>query len=123
VDEPTLGQYAARALELTHYTVIADGVLDRFVPGHTCQPGPAMLGLKVWATSALHAASVAQQVGGHVGFTLSGRAEIYKTAPAQPSGGKPCGYDLQLTAYDPEPNAGADQRSAEPGDAADGPRL
>ena len=82
-----------------------------------------MLGLKVWATSAQQAAGVTQQVGRHVGFTLSGRAEIYKTAPSQPCGGKPCGYDLQLIPYDPEPEAGSEQRPAEPGAAADGPRL
>lgn len=120
MDEPTRGNDAAQTPELTHFTVIADGVLGRFVPGHSCQPGPAVLGLKVWANSAQHAASVTRQVSRHVGFTLAGRAEIYKTAPAQPCGGKAFGYDLQFTPYDPEPEAGAEQRRAEPDVAADG---
>jgi hypothetical protein len=52
VDEQTRAHESAPAPELSHFTVIADGVLGRFVPGHTCQPGPAKLGLKVWAISA-----------------------------------------------------------------------
>ena len=117
---------ASESAELTHFTVIANGSLSRFADGlvglagpvfvarsHTlvqfegrtghitsCQPGPAFLGLKVWAVSTGQAMRITQDFGRRHGFECDGKAEVYQTAAQRPNRGRPFAYDLQFTPYD-----------------------
>jgi hypothetical protein len=40
-----------------------------------------------------------QAISGDIGFTVTGRIQIYETEPAEPPGEKPRGYDIQFTPF------------------------
>jgi hypothetical protein len=93
-------RYGRLETPFTHYTAIAEGIVGQLVDGFFCRPGPAFMGIKTWAESADESADMARVIGSDIGFTVTGRIQVYETEPVQPPGEKPRGYDITFTPYD-----------------------
>jgi hypothetical protein len=83
-----------------HYSVIADGVLRRGSEEFGWKPGPAFLGMKVWASSTAEAAHMLRLLAKRVEFQLQGKVEVYTTEPSEPARNEPHAYHIKLTPYD-----------------------
>ena len=81
---------------------MAEGIVGDLKGGFACRQGPAFMGMKMWATSADEATDMMHVIGQDIGFTVSGRVQIYETEPAEPPGDAPHGYDIQFTPFAPE---------------------
>lgn len=68
--------------------------------GFICNPGPAFMGMKVWAASYEEAAKMIQLIGSNIGFTVNGEIQIFDSEPVEPCGENPFGYDIKFTSYD-----------------------
>jgi len=77
-----------------HYTGIAEGKVGELKQGFSCPPGSAFMGMKMWAASSDEASDMMQAIGRDIGFTVTGRIQIYETEPAEPPGENPRGYDI-----------------------------
>ena len=84
-----------------HYSIIADGVVEKIGGGFDAKPGPAFMGMKVWASSHEEAADMARVIGSHIGFVVTGDIQIYDTEPSEPPSDNPRGYGINFTPYDP----------------------
>lgn len=93
-------RYGRLETPYTHYTAIADGIAGQLVDGFSCRPGPAYMGLKTWAESADESADMARVIGSDIGFTVTGRIQVYEVEPLQPPGENPRAYDIKFTSYD-----------------------
>jgi hypothetical protein len=82
-----------------HFTVIADGVVEQLVEGFECRPGKAYMGMKTWATDTGESADMIKVIGEQIGFTVTGKIEVFTTEPIEPPGENPHGYDIQFTPY------------------------
>lgn len=83
-----------------HYTLIAKGIIaDKLEDGFECPKGNAFMGMKIWAISADDAADIIQSIAAQIGFAITGNIEVYETAPEQPPGEIPFGYDIQFTPF------------------------
>lgn len=83
-----------------HFSVIADGVAKDVADGFDCQNGNAFMGMKVWASDTEEAADMAQVIGDQIGFSVTGRIQIYKSEPEEPPRENPYGYSIKFTPYD-----------------------
>ena len=83
-----------------HFTAIADGVVGELRDGFECRPGAAFMSMRTWATDASEVAHMVRQIGQQIGFAASDRIQIFATAPEQPPGEKPYGYDIRFVPYD-----------------------
>ena len=93
-------RYGRLVTPYKHFTAIADGVAGMLQDGLICRPGNAFMSMKTWATNAAEVAHMVRQIGQQVGFTASDRIQVFETAPEQPPGDKPCGYDIRFVPYD-----------------------
>ena len=82
----------------SHFTLIADGEA-RNVENDLCPDGKAMMSLKCWAIDADSAVEMIIGIGGQLGFTTSGRVQIYETEVESPPGEAPYGYDANFVPY------------------------
>jgi hypothetical protein len=82
-----------------HFTVIADGTARDIIEDFSCPDGKAYFGMKVWASSTGEAADMIKVIGEQVGFTVTGKIEVFDSAPEQPPRENPYGYDIQFTPY------------------------
>ena len=83
-----------------HYTAIAEGVVSEEMEDFSCPPGKAFMGMKTWASSTDESADMIQAIGEQIGFTVTGRIQIYETEPTQPPRDDPYGYDINFTPFD-----------------------
>lgn len=92
-------RYGQLTTPFQHFTVIGDGLVGQLEQGFECRPGKAYMGMKTWATDAGEAAEMIQEIGTHIGFTVTGKIQVFKTEPMEPPGDNPRGYDIQFTPY------------------------
>lgn len=83
-----------------HYTAIAEGLVGELKDGFSCRPGPAFIAMKTWASSLDESAAMVSSISRQIGFTITGRIEIWETEPAQPPRESPYGYDINFTTFD-----------------------
>ena len=83
-----------------HLIVVADGLVGELADGFTCPPGKAYMGMKVWALSDDQAVDMVEYIGEQIGFTVTGKIEIFDTEPEQPPKEKPFGYDITFNPYE-----------------------
>lgn len=93
-------RYGKTTTPYSHFTAIAEGVVGELVDGFSCRPGPAIMGMKTWASSSDESADMIQVIGRQIGFEVTGDIQIYETEPVKPPGDKPSGYDIQFTPFD-----------------------
>lgn len=62
------------------------------------------MGMKTWAMSTDESADMVRVIGEQIGFTVTGRIQIYDTEPVQPPRENPYGYDIKFTPYDADDN-------------------
>lgn len=58
------------------------------------------MGMKVWATDNEESADMIELIGKQIGFTISGKIEVFDTEPVNPPKEKPYGYDITFTPYE-----------------------
>ena len=95
-------RYGKLKTPFQHFTLLADGVVGDLMEGFSCRPGSAIMGMKVWASSAAEAFDMIRAIGEQIGFTVTGRIQLYETAPVSPPRETPHGYDIRFTPYDDE---------------------
>jgi hypothetical protein len=82
-----------------HYSVIADGVAGRAAEEFRGKPGPAFLGMKVWASSSEEAAHMFRLFAERTSFTIKGKVDVYDTEPSEPPRDEPHAYGIKFTSY------------------------
>lgn len=92
-------RYGKLTTPFQHFTVIADGIVGQLVDGFDCRPGKAYMGMKTWATDSGESADMIKVIGEQIGFTVTGKIEVYKTDPIEPPGENPHAYDIQFTPH------------------------
>lgn len=93
-------RYGKLATRFTHYTLIANGMIEEPEKWDTDNPaGPAFMSMKVWAISEDEATDMMCSIGKDVGFVVSGDLRIFLTDPIQPPREVPFGYDIKFTPY------------------------
>ena len=80
-----------------HMTLLAVGMAGALHEDYGCPQGEAIMGMKVWAMSDKEAADMIQVIGEQIGFKVTGNIKIYYTAPEEPPGDNPYGYDINFT--------------------------
>lgn len=98
-DIAKLGLNAAFESKFLHFTIIADVVVGQ-LRGFTCSPGPAYMGMQVWAKSVQHIKGMVKALGREIGFEITGDILIYKeTTPKRAPQEHPFCYDIIFKPY------------------------
>jgi len=87
----------------SHYSVVAEGVVENLSDGFSGRPGTPFTGMRVWASPAEEATDMIRVIGSQVGFTVTGRTYVYDTEPTEPPGEDPRGYAIDFTPFDTGP--------------------
>lgn len=95
-------RYGKLTTPFHHYTVVAEGVVGQLAEGFSCPAGSAFMAMKAWASSTDESADMVTVIGRQIGFTVTGRIQIYDTEPVEPPRERPFGYDIQFTTFDPD---------------------
>ena len=82
-----------------HYAVIMNGVAGRKAADFGAKPGPAFMGMKIWASSSAEAAQMARSYAERASFTIRGEIEVYATDPTEPPRDEPYAYSVKVTSY------------------------
>ncbi len=77
-------RYGKLETPFLHFATITEGWFDEAFPEYGCPAGNAVMGLKVWARDDNEAISVTQDFGESIGFSASGRIEVYEVPPDEP---------------------------------------
>lgn len=93
-------RYGKTTTPFHHFTLIADGVVGDLADGFDCRPGAAVMSMKVWATDAAEAIEMIAAIGRQIGFAVTGKIEVFGTAPDQPPRENPHGYAIGFVPYD-----------------------
>ena len=92
-------RYGKLMTPFKHFTVVADGVAGQLIDGFTCPSGPAFMAMKTWSSSSDESADMVVSIGRQIGFTVTGKIEIFETEPEQPPSENPHGYSINFTPY------------------------
>jgi hypothetical protein len=92
-------RYGKMQTPYNHFTVIAEGIVEKLEEGFECPPGNAFMGMKVWASSTGEASDMIKVIGKQIGFEVNGSIQVYDTEPEQPPGENPHGYDIKFTPF------------------------
>jgi len=82
-----------------HFTALAEGKMEADSTDYKCPAGMAWMAMKTWATDNDESADMIRVIGKQIGFTITGRIQIYDTAPEKPPREKPFGYDIAFTPF------------------------
>ena len=88
--------------DLTHYTLLCDGRIVQANDEFDTEPGPCIMGMKVWARDAEQAAEMIADIGPRLGFHPDGELQVFVTDPEAPMKDEPFGYDVHFTSYTDE---------------------
>ncbi len=58
------------------------------------------MAMKTWSNSSDESAEMIVAIGREIGFTVTGKIQIYETEPIQPPKDEPFGYDINFTPFD-----------------------
>ena len=95
-------RYGKLATPYQHYTAIAEGVVGQLADGFLCRPGSAFMAMKTWASSTAESADMVAVIGRQIGFSVTGKIDVFDTEPSQPPRDTPFGYDIKFTPFDSE---------------------
>ena len=93
-------RYGKLTTPYKHYTILADGEVGQLAEGFEGGPGTAWMAMKAWAESAEEAVEMIVDIAGQIGFTVTGKVEVYATEPEEAPDEEPFGYDIKFTYYD-----------------------
>lgn len=82
-----------------HFSVIAEGVAGPNTRQYGGKPGPAFLGMRIWASSVEEARQMTRRFAERVGFVFKGKVEVYDTEPVEPPRADPHAYSIKFTPY------------------------
>lgn len=92
-------RYGRISTPFQHYAIIADGTAGQLADGFECRPGPAMMAMKGWATDIDEAGDMIRYVSEKVGFSITGRIQIYQAELDEPPRDKPFAYNISFVPY------------------------
>ena len=95
-------KYGRLKTPYSHFTIIAEGKVTADVNEFGCAKGSAFMGMKTWASSADEACDMARSIGRQIAFEVTGRIQVYDTAPEEPPRANPHGYDIKFTRFQDE---------------------
>ncbi len=93
-------RYGKTTTPYQHFTVIADGRIERADDINGGPEGPAFMAMNTWASSTDEASDMIEAIGPELGFRVTGRIQIYETEPSEPPRDKPFGYGIGFTPYE-----------------------
>lgn len=93
-------RYGKETTPYQHFTALGDGIVGDLADGFECRKGPAIMGMKMWASNADESADMLGVIGRQIGFEATGDIHVYETEPEQPPKDNPFGYDIMFTPYD-----------------------
>ena len=93
-------RYGKQTTPYKHNTLIAQGVSEQKIEGYDNLPGPAYMGIAVWAPNDEDAVEILVEVGKNLGFKVTGNIEIYETDPKEPPKDNPSYYQVNFTSYE-----------------------
>jgi len=83
-----------------HFITVSDGRFEEPCSDFDCPAGPAVMTMKVWVSDQGEAFDMTYTFGDQIGFDVSGRIELYETAPEEPPRENPFGYGMIFVPYD-----------------------
>ncbi len=89
-------RYGKLKTDFKHFTAIIKGIINE---KSSSPPGNAFMGIKMWAINYDEAADIVDSVAEQVGFTITGKVEVFDTEPQEPPRQEPYGYDLKFTYF------------------------
>ena len=92
-------RYGKISTPFSHYTILAEGVVDTLQDGFECPKGSAFMAMKSWATNTAEAADVLRYVSSQIGFHINDEIQVFETEPEEPPREKPFGYDINFTPF------------------------
>ena len=92
-------RYGKLTTPYSHYTALAEGRMERANNDFGAPLGPAWMGMKMWASSADESADMIESIGRHIGFSVTGKIQVYATEAVQPPRENPFGYDIKFTPF------------------------
>lgn len=92
-------RYGQLKTPFSHYTLIADGVVEVPNEEYGTSTGPAIMSMRVWVESEEEAFDMVATIGRHLGFSVQGKTKVYVTPPEQPPTDKAFGYDIKFIPY------------------------
>ena len=96
-----------------HFSLVAGGdTMD----GHSIpdgRVGPAVICMKVWASSVEQAVDVVCEVGNHIGFKIEENVEVFRSKATQSAGDDPFAYDVRVTSCAEDDRAATVLREAD----------
>lgn len=92
-------RYGRLSTPFKHFTLVADGVVEELQDGFACPSGPAIMAMKAWASDPAEAGDMVVAIGRQIGFSVTGRIEVFETEAEQPPGPHPHGYAIGFTPY------------------------
>lgn len=95
-------QRSSETSKYTHFTVLADGVVNvgSLGDGFGCRPGRAWMTMHAWATDAREASDMIRDIGTGIGFVLDREITVFITEPHQLPKRSPYGYEIHFLAYE-----------------------
>ena len=94
-------RYGKLVTSFSHYTLLADGRVIKPNSDFQTMNGPSIMAMNAWATDTDEASDMIIKIGKHIGFSASGKIEIYETEPKEPPRDDPYGYQISFAPYDP----------------------
>jgi hypothetical protein len=89
-------RYGKLSTPYKHFTSITQGVVGNV---SEFSPGNAFMAIKIWAITYDEAADLVESIARQVGFTITGKIEIFDTEPQEPPKEDAYGYDLGFTYF------------------------
>ncbi len=93
-------RYGKLSTQFEHYALLAYGQIFDASNNENSDVGPAIMTMKVWASSHDEAFDMIRDIGEDVGFQVTGRIQLYDTDPEEPPREAPYGYDINFTTYE-----------------------
>ena len=92
-------RYGKLETPFKHFTSFAEGRMNLKENDFDCPVGPAYMAMKTWAIDADQSADMIRVIGKQVGFSATGKVEIYESDAEEPPGEKPSGYGINFTPF------------------------
>ena len=95
-------RYGILKTPFQHFTIIANGVVHNLTEGFECKPGNSWMAMKARANNEAESADMIKGIGSELGFEVTGKIEIFSTAPDMPPRETPYGYGINFHSYEDE---------------------
>lgn len=93
-------RYGKLKTPFQHYSIIAEVIIPEYIKDFEAKPGKAYVGMKAWIKHIDDAFELVEDVGGQIGFEVTGKIDVYETSPDSPPDENPYVYNINFSYYD-----------------------